>query len=163
MITLLLNQGANVNHLDLDGNSPLSTYLRTPRTFGDRTAISRFLLKRGADPLWTDGYGQTLAHIAMNNYEAEAGVLELLNAYGVDLSMKDKQGRSFLHYGAIYGSLTNRMIPFLPRNKLDGIYEGDLEDKSPLMHAAAGAEAAKEGRRRAGKYGPRGWRRSWKV
>ncbi|KUL92164.1 hypothetical protein ZTR_02447 [Talaromyces verruculosus] len=164
MITLLLDQGANVNHLDLDGNSPLSTYLRTPRTFGDRTAISHFLLKRGANPLWTDGNGQTLAHVAMNNYEAEVGVLELLNAYGLDLSMKDKQGRSFLHYGAIYGSLTDRMIiPFLLRNKLDGIYEGDLEDKSPLMHAAAGAEAAKEGRRRAGRYCPPGWRRSWKV
>lgn len=161
MINLLLDHGANVNHIDLDGNSPLSIYLQTP-TYADRTAISRFLIEQGADPLWTDGNDQTLAHVTMNNYEAEVGILELLDAYGVDLSLKDKQARSFLHYGAIYGSLTDRMIPFLLRNKLDGIFERDLQDKSPLMHADE-AEVAKEKRHQAGEYHSPRWKRSWKI
>lgn len=161
IITLLLHHGANMNHTDLEGNSPLSIYLQTP-TFEDRTAITRFLLEQGADPLWKNSDGQTLAHVTMNNYEAEVGVLELLDSHGVDLSMKDKQARSFLHYGAIYGSLHDEVIPFLLRNKFDGIDERDLENKSPLMHAEA-TEAVKEKRRRTGKYHSPRWTRSWKI
>ncbi|KAF5005828.1 hypothetical protein F66182_15901, partial [Fusarium sp. NRRL 66182] len=81
IITLLLHHGANMNHTDLEGNSPLSIYLQTP-TFEDRTAITRFLLEQGADPLWKNSDGQTLAHVTMNNYEAEVGVLELLDSHG---------------------------------------------------------------------------------
>jgi ankyrin repeat protein len=159
MITLLLDHGANVDHIGLDENSPLSTYLR-PRRIEDRTEICRFLLKRGADPLWTGSNGRNLAHVAMYNWKPEVEVLKLLKAHGVDLSLKDKDARSILHHGAIHGSISEEMICFLQRDNIDGICERDLKDKSPLMYAT---EAAKIKRRRLEETCPERWQKSYEA
>lgn len=155
MIALLLDYGTNMNHIGLDGNYPLSIYLREFRQFGDRREVCQFLLKRGADPIWTNGHGRNLAHLAMHNRKAEVDVLELLKAHGVDISLKDKEARSISYHGAIHGSISEEMIRLLQRENIDGIHERDLENKSPLMYAE---EAAKTKRRLVDE--PRRWRKS---
>ncbi|QGA16434.1 hypothetical protein EYB26_004101 [Talaromyces marneffei] len=156
MITVLLDHGVNVNGIDMNGDSPLSIYLRSFK-LGDRTNICHLLLQHGADPLWTDNRGQTLAHVTMHNWIVEVEVLELLKEYGVDLNMKDKSAKSILHHGAIHGSISEELICVLQKYNIDGLDERDLEDKSPLIYAA---EAANK-ERHWGTFKSDRWKETW--
>lgn len=156
LMALLLDNGASVNSVDMNGDSPLSIYLRS-FVVEDRTDICRFLLERDADPLWTNSRGQNLAHVAMHNWRAEVGVLEHLKMYGVDLSRKDRGAKSILHHGAIHGSISQELICVLQRYNIDGLDEKDMKDKSPLEYAE---EAAKR-KRDQDTFHPSGWRETW--
>lgn len=81
MIFILLQHGAKLNHVDHDGNTPLSLYVRSSR-LADRTETCQFLLQHGADALWTSQDGENLAHLAMRAHNVKLGVLETLAAHG---------------------------------------------------------------------------------
>ncbi|KAL3488238.1 ankyrin repeat-containing domain protein [Aspergillus germanicus] len=141
MVILLLSYGAKVNSIDNNGHTPLSTYLSTFK-LGDRVETCQLLLEHGANALWTGPDSRNLAHLAACHHTLEPGVLRVLSDYGVDLSMKDKSGKSLVHYGAISGSLSLEITKFLHERNLLDLHDRDGSDKTPLDYAleAAGKE-----------------------
>ncbi len=141
MVILLLSYGAKVECTDNNGHTPLSTYLSTFK-FGDRVETCQLLLKHGANALWNAPDGRNLGHLAACHHTMEPGVLEALSDYGLDLSKKDKGGKSIVHYGAISGSLSLEVAAFLDERNLLDLHSTDYSGKTPLDYALK--EANKE-------------------
>lgn len=140
---LLLAYGAGPNCTDNDGHSPLSTYLGTFK-IGSRTATCRLLLQHGGNPYWSNSAGQTLAHLAVCEYNAEPKVLEALSDCGVDLSRKDASGKCILHHGGIGGSLSSDILNFLHDRNLFDPYDRDADGKTPLDYASEEAQRERD-------------------
>ncbi|KAF3389451.1 Serine/threonine-protein phosphatase 6 regulatory ankyrin repeat subunit A [Penicillium rolfsii] len=141
ILILLLSYGAKVECTDNNGHTPLSTYLSTFK-FGNRAKTCKLLLERGANALWNDSDGRNLAHLAVSQDRVELGVLKALSDYGLDLSRKDRGGRSIIHHGAISGSLSLEIATFLHERNLLDLYSKDSSGKTPLDYALE--EAYKE-------------------
>jgi ankyrin repeat protein len=139
MVILLLSYGAKVNTIDNNGHTPLSTYFSTFK-LGDRVKTCQLLLKHGANALWIGPDGRNLAHLAACHHTMEPGVLRVLSDYGVDLSMKDKSGKSVVHYGAISGSLSLDITKFLHERNLLDLHDRDGSGNSPLDYALEAAD-----------------------
>ncbi|KAL3465617.1 ankyrin repeat-containing domain protein [Aspergillus heterothallicus] len=139
MVTLLLSYGAEVSKSDDSGQTPLSVYLGTDQ-LGNRTEICRLLLEHGANALWADPDGRTLAHLAVRHRTLELGVLESLSGYGLNLSLKDKSGKGILHHGAISGFLSMEILAFLHGRDLLNLHEKDGSGNTPLEYAFKAAD-----------------------
>ncbi|KAL3475445.1 ankyrin repeat-containing domain protein [Aspergillus californicus] len=129
LTSLLLGYGAEVNSVDNQGHTPLSIYLQT-FWLGEQIETCRVLLD----------HGQTLAHLAISNESPEIGVLEALSDFGLDLSLKDRNGQGILHHGVIGGSMSMQILYFLHRRQLLDLYDPDADGKSPVDYAAEEAE-----------------------
>lgn len=91
-MSVLLDRGANIDHQDNDGDTPLlCTLLRSS------VALTALLLQRGADVSITNKRGQGVLHLAAV-YGSEEGLEELakLHAFlrGLDINARDTMGKT---------------------------------------------------------------------
>ncbi len=130
----LAMRGADVNVADKDGMTPLSITVKK----GDKELVDLFLKKGArldaADPL----EGKTVLHeAALRGY---SGVIETLQAGGIDKNAKDKDGRTALSYALKYG---NQKAADLLRSK--GVeevpWETNLDDAAILNKELKKGEA----------------------
>jgi hypothetical protein len=111
-VHLLIQLGCDVNQLDRDGSSPLGLYLSSFH-LSIQSEIFHLLVQDGADPLWINERGQTLAHLTMRHWEADIAVLGYLFTVGVDPATRDLDGKTLMHPGAIHGVFTEGLSSFL--------------------------------------------------
>jgi len=99
---VFLNNGADINKLDNDGNTPLSCMIdeglkaKTKKERQEFLERVVFMLKFRVDVNITDKDGRTIFHKAVmaDDYE----LVEKLLSKKTDLNIKDKQGRTVLHH-----------------------------------------------------------------
>jgi ankyrin repeat protein len=146
LVLTLLNHGANMNEIDIKGDSPLSLCLRTSDLISNRASICRFLLENGASALWTDKSGRNLAHISMlaDPWNPVDDVLLTLTEFGVDIAAKDSYNRGILHHGAMSGSVTQGVIDLLKESGSLSLHERDNDGRTPLSYAEAEAYLNRE-------------------
>ena len=102
---LLLNTHPDPNVQDNDGNTALHLLALSKAQF--RKEAARALLDAGAKPNLRDKLGRTPAHLFLSGKFpwSDAGeCIDMLVAAGEDLSAKDDQGKTPLHYLAALGS-----------------------------------------------------------
>jgi ankyrin repeat protein len=134
-VRLLLDKGVDVKDRDIDGNSPLASYLINSRFYID-DGICRLLLQSGSDALTVNDQGLALAHLSASCLKINLAVLEALMDAGVDIEILDMKGRSLLHHTALEGSLTETALAFLfDKTKLRSD-DRDFSGKTPLQYAA---------------------------
>lgn len=99
---VFLNNGADVNKIDNEGNTPLSCMIdeglkaKTKKERQEFLERVVFMLKFRVDVNITDKDGRTIFHKAViaDDYE----LVEKLLSKKTDLNIKDKQGRTVLHH-----------------------------------------------------------------
>jgi ankyrin repeat protein len=136
VVNFLIQLGCDVNQPDSDGNPPLGLYLSSFH-LSIRSEIFHSLVQEGADPLWINEHGQTLAHLTMHHKRADTTILDYLFTVGVDPATKDLDGKTMIHHGAIHGVFTEDLINFL---SCEGVLDvcataTDLVCKTPLDYA----------------------------
>ena len=90
----LLENGANVNCADGDGNTPLSILLKGPRETRDNAIIEE-VLKKGADPNLIDD--RDLCIIFQSVIEFNFNLAEMLIKYKTRVDRTNSQGDTILH------------------------------------------------------------------
>ena len=88
---LLLDSGADPNHKDDQGKTPLYSAV-----INDQPKICEVLLDNGADPNHKDNQGKTPLHYACEFMNT--GVVRLLLEHHAKPNHKDNQGKTPLHY-----------------------------------------------------------------
>ncbi len=92
IVELLLNNGANINSQDIQGNSALG-YIENEIS-GEDEKMVKFILNRGANPNLTGESGNTVLHVSCaNGYEK---VVKLLLEYKADVTIKNNDGKTAL-------------------------------------------------------------------
>jgi ankyrin repeat protein len=84
----LLDKGVDVKDRDINGNSPLASYLINSQ-FYINDNICRLLLRSGLDGLAINDQGLALAHLSANCLKLNVAVLEALMDFGVDIEILD--------------------------------------------------------------------------
>jgi ankyrin repeat protein len=125
MITLLIDNGAQINAQEGVGKSPL--HLAVDR---GNIEIAKILLEKGIDIELKDGYGYTALHIAA--YKDKRTLATLLINRGAKVNAEDKFGRTPVHLAAYYGSFG--VFKALVENGGD-LLKRDKEHLTPLEWA----------------------------
>ena len=99
IITLLLNQGANIHAVDRDGAHPL----HIAAGFNNRDGIASLLLNRGADIEFQDNNGFTPLHWAAANASSHVTAALLLSRGG-NIEARSKEGLTPLLAAASFSS-----------------------------------------------------------
>ncbi|KAK5050967.1 hypothetical protein LTR84_003526 [Exophiala bonariae] len=121
-IDKLIQLGVDPRHKDLEGRDPLAYYIEQKLGKPQSDIVQR-LIESGADLDYLDKEGRNLATLAVNTkWILSLGILLLLQEAGVDLLAVDAQGRSILHYAAIFGSVNIDLL-----RHLDGCMHLDLD------------------------------------
>ncbi|CAG8303222.1 unnamed protein product [Penicillium salamii] len=136
VVNFLIQLGCDVNLPDRDGKPALGLYMSSFH-LSLQSDIFFFLAQEGADPLWVNERGQTLAHLTMHHRGADTTILNHLFAVGVDPATRDLDGKTLMHHGAIYGVFTEDLINFFA---CEGVLDvcataTDLVCKTPLDYA----------------------------
>jgi ankyrin repeat protein len=133
---LLIQLGCDVNQPDRDGISPLGLYISSFH-LSIQSEIFHLLVQEGADPLWINKHGQTLAHLTMHHKGADTTILDYLFAVSVDPATRDLDRKTLMHHGAIHGVFTEDLINFLGYEGVLDLYSTatDLVCKTPLDYA----------------------------
>jgi hypothetical protein len=92
----LVARGADINALDRQGWTPLSTAIRR-----QRKEIAKYLIAQGADVTIPDRGGMTPLHMAA--FKGDVELVGLLIEKGADVNVKDKTSVTPLHFAAEYG------------------------------------------------------------
>lgn len=156
-VRLLLGKGVDVKDRDVNGNSPLASYLINSCFYID-VGICRLLLQSGSDALAINDQGLALAHISASS-RLNLAVLEALMDFGVDIEKLDMKGRSLLHHTALEGSLTETALAFLFEKTKLRSDDRDFFGKTPLQYATE--QARKKRHRRA--FDSQRWSRSLEI
>jgi ankyrin repeat protein len=126
--TYLLEQGADVNARNEEGQTPLHLAIEHGQVF-----FVGFLLNRGCDVDAADHGKRTPLHYAVAT-EPKFSVLEALAAAGADLNRKDEHGNTALHLAI--GEERTSFARFLVE-KGARVNERNEEDHTPLVLAVA--------------------------
>jgi ankyrin repeat protein len=94
MVKLLLDKGANVKD-----ESQFEENIMFPAEF--HFLIMKYLLKRGANPKVTDGFGNTLLHLLCDRGNLK-DLKYIIKHYNVDVNAKNKKGQTLLHRACDY-------------------------------------------------------------
>ncbi len=89
-----LNEGADVNKKDEQGQTPLHH-----AAYGGQKEVTEVLLERGAKVNAKDDEGRTPLHLASKN--GHAPLVDLLLAQRAQVNSRDKKGRTPLHHAAL--------------------------------------------------------------
>jgi len=145
IINLLIQTEADVNAVNLDGETPL-----TKAVIKGMLPNVELLLVNGADVKVQNKEGQTLVHIAVQECKYE--MLKLLLDNGADVKVVDNKKRTALYYYK-FGNADSRIIKLLEERGIDpavednqGIKFTDIKDdfgNTPL-HIAASASRLRE-------------------
>ena len=110
IVCMLLKAGANVRHLDNDGQSPLIAAITSgPLPFAKD--VIPILLRAGADPHETGTEGRNLAHlVTLDEFNSDVATFELLMEYGIRIDATDAKGRTVLHQAAMAGTLNRELL-----------------------------------------------------
>ena len=135
IVQMLLDAGADVCHLDNDGQSPLVAAIESgPFTFPKD--VIPVLLQAGADPQETVTDGRNLAHLAtLNDFLPKIATFELLMDHGVRIDAMDTKGRTVLHHAAIAGTLNQEMLHVMTTKWGIDINARDCDGRTALDHA----------------------------
>ncbi len=90
LFTLLLDYGANLDQIHLDGNTPL-----TFAVVNGNLGLARFLIKKGANINATDKDRKTALHWAV--LRANLPLVQLLLSNGADVNVQDRNEDTPLH------------------------------------------------------------------
>ncbi|KAJ5604880.1 ankyrin 2-3/unc44 [Penicillium lagena] len=127
---LLLERGANAEHADNDGTTPLIHAIR----YYNEDAV-RLLLQHQVNLQHTDKNGKSALHVAVEN--GRAFLVMLIVSYGANIEAKNAQGRSPLHLAV---SRDDQDITLFLLGKGANPETKDSERRTPL-HTAAGSIA----------------------
>ena len=127
IITLLLNQGANIHAVDLDGAHPL----HTAAGFNTRDGILSLLLNRGADIEFQDANGFTPLHWAAANASSHVTAALLLSR-GANIEARSKEGLTPLLAAAKFSSSEALLRLFWRKN--GNIYAKGNDGLTILQH-----------------------------
>lgn len=134
VIDFLVQLGCDVNKFNTEGNSSLGLYLGSFH-LGLQRDIFFLLVQKGANPRWVNGHGQNLVHLLMHYRGADNMILEFLFDIGLDPGVRDFDGKTFMHHGAIHGAFTKELVEFLRLRGVLDLHATDLFGKTPLTYA----------------------------
>ncbi|XP_054287681.1 uncharacterized protein LOC129003414 [Macrosteles quadrilineatus] len=103
--TLLLDKGCEADFKNIHGNTPLLMAVER-----DLQSIANLLISKGAD-IFVKHRGKSLLHIAVSNMSEE--IVKKLIQNGAEIDCKDDNGRTALHYAALYCYFDNINIVHL--------------------------------------------------
>ena len=126
IVTLLIQEGADVNAADGYGETPLMSSVKEKRE-----DIAQILIQAGADVNAKDNGGSSALMTAII-YNHEDMVQMLIEA-GADVNAKDNEGRTVLMEASRHRGLEN--IVQLLIKKGANVYAKDNEGRTALMHA----------------------------
>jgi ankyrin repeat protein len=131
---VLIKAGADINAEDKFG--------RTPLMAAQNKAMADYLLSAGAKVKQTDKYGASLLHIAAAE-DNNANLLRFISN-GINVNIRDKEGRTPLHYVIKYGScdMSGTNLSILLMHKADPNL-ADNKGMTSLHYAARTQEPAK--------------------
>lgn len=125
-INFLIENGANVNFVNRDGENPISEAIKLPNK---NLAIS--LMNKGMGSVKVGKEKHTLAHVAVINEQYE--ILKELHKFGVDMNVKDEMGNTVLFYAMKTGN--REMIEYLINEMKVGLQDVDNEGNNIVQVA----------------------------
>ena len=99
VVEYLISRGANTSILDKKGNTLAYYLLKTrgnPKDFDEK---ANALSQAGFDFKKAQGDKSTVWHLAVD--KNDIALLKKINAFGIDINLKDEQGNTALHYAAM--------------------------------------------------------------
>ncbi|KAI6147928.1 ankyrin repeat protein, partial [Pisolithus tinctorius] len=106
---LLVEAGCPVDVQDWEGQTPLHI-----AAYSGFTAVTRFLLDRGADISYTDNHGVSVLHKCLQTHgfgKSRKELLLLLLEAGASADIQDSEGETPLHLAASRGfKLATRLL-----------------------------------------------------
>lgn len=130
----LIDAGADVNAVDIEGYTPLHLAIRN-----GHTEVTKALLASGAETSISSEYGYTPLHETARAFTAIAESAQLLTAAGADVNATDIDGRTPLH--TMLQPLTHRYLPLTFRLDQIPALRADVE-MAVLALVAAGADVS---------------------
>ncbi|QDO93035.1 ankyrin repeat domain-containing protein [Formosa sediminum] len=127
MVSYLLNQGANINMVDANGNN-LTAYLFesfSPRNKDDFKPKLELLTSKGLDITKPQANGDTLYHLALNHNGL--GLLKLAAKHNVDINAKNSEGITPLLKAAM-SAKNDKVLKYLLENGADKMVTTEFEE-----------------------------------
>ena len=113
VLNMLLREGVSAAHTDLSGMDPLAYYVTNLFWAGQKEIIS-LLLASGSNIHFQDEIGRNLAHHLMRSLvQVDLTALKELESWGMDVRIRDQEGKTILHHAAISGSVSVAMLRHL--------------------------------------------------
>ena len=125
----LVQYTKDVNHADSHGQTAAHS-----AAYHGETACLNVLIHNGCDVNYQDNQMCTPSHLAVKKNYPET-LKCLLDTSNVDILKADKEGRTSVHYAAIYGSAS--CLKVFKKSKVD-LMTTDENGATPAHHAAAG-------------------------
>lgn len=113
VLNILLGEGMSAAHTDQSGMDPLAYYITNLFWNGESEVIA-LLIAHGANLHFQDDLGRNLAHyLMMIQVQVELTALKNLEDQGIDIRIRDREGKTILHHSAINGSVSVALLHHL--------------------------------------------------